>query len=156
MQNAFANATTIWESWFFSDNTFSHNHPMFGSSEVWLIQGVLGIQPHPAARGMHHARRRLNRMTLARSLTAPVAPHVAGFDRVLIKPAPPRALHAANGSFETPRGTISVAWAWRADGHIALNVTIPPNVRATVHVPTSGDAGGAVIQVGSGRYAWGG
>ena len=51
MNNTFANATTVWESWFFSDNTFSHNHPMFGSSEVWLIQAVLGIQPHPAARG---------------------------------------------------------------------------------------------------------
>ena len=28
MDNEFDNATTIWESWFFSDNTFSHNHPV--------------------------------------------------------------------------------------------------------------------------------
>ncbi len=28
MNNEYANATTVWESYFFSDNTFSHNHPM--------------------------------------------------------------------------------------------------------------------------------
>ena len=93
MQNSLNNATTIWvchyhaqhniralarrthynptlkESWFFSPNTFSQNHPMFASSEVrrttsddtmfvlsspfcagqvWLLQSVAGIQPHPA------------------------------------------------------------------------------------------------------------
>merc|ERR1712050_515658 len=79
MNNEFANATTIWESWFASDNTFSHNHPMFASSEVWLLQSVGGIQPHPSAKGMHH---------------------------VLIKPSPPSALQHASASFETPRGTI--------------------------------------------------
>ena len=108
MNNPFANATTIWESWFFSDDTYSHNHPMFGSSEVWLMQSVLGIQPHPAARGM---------------------------DRVLIKPSPPRALQNASGYFDTPRGRIAVSWAWRAADAFALNVSIPPNVQATVHVP---------------------
>ena len=29
MNNEIDNATTIWESWFFSDGTFSHNHPMY-------------------------------------------------------------------------------------------------------------------------------
>jgi hypothetical protein len=29
--NGMANATTIWESWFTSDSTYSHNHPMFSS-----------------------------------------------------------------------------------------------------------------------------
>merc|ERR1712028_102379 len=83
MNNGFANATTIWESWFFSDNTFSHNHPMFASSEVWLLQSVAGIQPHPSARGMDH---------------------------VLIKPSPPSSLERADGSFDTPRGRISTSW----------------------------------------------
>eukprot|EP00658_Telonema_sp_P-2_P055595 TRINITY_DN4418_c0_g1_i7.p1 TRINITY_DN4418_c0_g1~~TRINITY_DN4418_c0_g1_i7.p1 ORF type:complete len:942 (-),score=181.87 TRINITY_DN4418_c0_g1_i7:39-2864(-) len=64
MKNQFANATTTWESYFYSNNTFSHNHPMFGSYTVWLMQSVGGIQPHPAANGM---------------------------DRVLIKPRPPQA-----------------------------------------------------------------
>jgi len=51
MSNPDANATTVWESWFFSDNTFSHNHPMFGSAEVYLMQALGGIQPHPSAIG---------------------------------------------------------------------------------------------------------
>ena len=57
---------------------------MFGSSEVWLIQSVLGIQPHPAAKG---------------------------FDKVLIKPKPPRKLRHASGDYRTVRGVVSVAWA---------------------------------------------
>ena len=81
MHNSVCNATTIWESWFFSSNTFSHNHPMFSSSEVWLLQSVAGIQPHPAAKG---------------------------FDRVLIKPSPPTALEHASASFDSLRGRIQV------------------------------------------------
>ena len=120
LRNPWANATTLWESWFFSDDTFSHDHPMFASSEVWLLQSVAGIQPHPAARGM---------------------------DRVLIKPSPPSQLSWCNASFDTPRGRIAVAWR-RAPMHAGscdefhLDVRIPPNVVATVHVPTAA-AGGA-------------
>ena len=116
--NSFANATTIWESWFFSDNTYSHNHPMFSSTEVWLLQSVAGIQPHPAARGM---------------------------DRVLIKPSPPGALQHARATFDTPRGRLSVSWARHGES-LALNVSVPPNVRATVHVPAAPSA--AVLERG--------
>ena len=52
LNNEFANATTIWESWFFSNDTYSHNHPEMGSVETWLMQALAGIQPHPAARAM--------------------------------------------------------------------------------------------------------
>ena len=125
LNNPFGNATTLWESWFFSDNTFSHNHPMFASSEVWLLQSVAGIQPHPEAKGM---------------------------DRVLIKPAPPTKLDACQAAFMTPRGRIAVSWkrlshsgdkgeevhdCGRARAPFALNVSIPPNVVATVHVPSA-------------------
>lgn len=149
MNNAFANATTIWESWFFSDNTFSHNHPMFASSEVWLLQSVAGIQPHPSARGMHH---------------------------VLIKPSPPSGLQNASASFDTPRGRIHVSWARGAGNRFVLRTDIPPNVAATVHVPSAlgtevleggvnlvegravsapGGRGGALIfEVGSGEYSF--
>ena len=44
-------ATTLWEHWEYSDNTFSHNHPMFGSVSEWLFAWVAGIQPDPAAAG---------------------------------------------------------------------------------------------------------
>lgn len=38
------NASTIWESWFWSDNTYSHNHPMFGSVSQWLLQSLAGMR----------------------------------------------------------------------------------------------------------------
>lgn len=124
MENPFSNATTVWEGWYFSDNTLSHNHPMFSSSETWMLQAVAGIQPHPAASGM---------------------------DRVLIKPAPPLALTHAAGTFDTPRGRVGVSWA-RAAGKLLLNVTVPPNVRATVHVPSAAARpvreGGAAVRGG--------
>ena len=143
MDNAIVNATTIWEAWFFSDGTFSHNHPMFASSEVWLMQSVAGIQPHPAARG---------------------------FDQVLIKPSPPAKLDRAAGSYDTVRGRITTSWTrGAADASaVTLKVTVPPNVRATVHVPATStqgvregstvmeggrrEAGSVVFEVGSGNY----
>ena len=118
MQNSIDNATTIWESWFFSGNTFSHNHPMFASSEVWLMQSVAGIQPHPAAKG---------------------------FDKVLIKPSPPSQLSHAKASYDTLRGRIETNWVKDQEGRITLQVVIPPNVAATVHIPTTS---GLVEEVG--------
>jgi len=150
MNNPFANASTIWESWFLSDNVYSHNHPMFGSPEVWLLQSVGGIQPHPAAKGMSH---------------------------VLIKPSPPSQLQFASASYDTPRGRISISWKRTSRDERAtfvLDVVIPPNVIATVHVPAapddevreggrvltdgrlsaspSGRGGSLVVTLGSGAY----
>jgi|EP01049_Picozoa_sp_SAG25_P004594 alpha-L-rhamnosidase len=115
-----------WESWSFSDSTFSHNHPMFSSSEVWLLQSVAGIQPHPAANG---------------------------FDQVLIKPNPPSQLTHATGSFDTARGRITTSWS-RADEQqpVTLKLTVPPNVKATVHMPVGAEygvmEGGSVLEGG--------
>ena len=108
--NNLTNATTLWEAWFASDNTYSHSHPMFGSSTVYLLQSVSGIQPHPEARG---------------------------FDRVLIKPQPPPpgTLTWANASVTTARGVISTSWTLSIDGTFDLHVVLPPNVRAEVWSP---------------------
>ena len=80
----------------------------FASSEVWLIQSLGGIQPHPSAKG---------------------------FDKVLIKPSPPSQLQHATASYETVRGIIKTAWS-KSESKCILNVTVPPNVVATVHVPS--------------------
>ena len=84
------------------------------------MQSVVGIMPHPEARGM---------------------------DRVIIRPRPPTKLDAASGSFDTPRGTIVTAWGKTPTFY--LNVTIPPNVLAEVYipkpVPPAGGAGGATV-----------
>jgi alpha-L-rhamnosidase len=100
-------ATTLWEHWEFSDNTFSHNHPMFGSVSEWFYKALAGIQP---------------------------APDAVGFDKILIKPQPVGDLRWARASHDTVRGRVSSAWT-RADGKFKLSVEIPANARAEVHVP---------------------
>ena len=37
-------ATTLWEHWAYDDNTFSHNHPMFGSVSQWFYNWLGGIE----------------------------------------------------------------------------------------------------------------
>ena len=38
-------ATSLWETWKESDNTFSQNHPMFGSVSGWYHKWIGGIRP---------------------------------------------------------------------------------------------------------------
>lgn len=140
-------ATTLWEHWEYSDNTYSHNHPMFGSVSEWLFKGPGGIKPHPEA---------------------------AGFDRILIEPHVVGDLTWARARYDSIRGPVTSHW--RIDGdRLSLEVEIPVNATATIRVPTSdpssvteggrpastatavtplaADAlGGARFEVGSGRY----
>ena len=83
---------------------------MFSSSEVYLIQGLGGIQPHPDAKG---------------------------FDRVLIKPKPPKVgLDFTNTSVATIRGVIATAWhVSNITNLFTLTVIIPPGIVATIYMP---------------------
>lgn len=118
--NKLTPATTLWESWGTSDDTYSHDHPMFGSSEVYLYMGLAGIVPHPAA---------------------------AALDALIIKPAPPGlALAYVNASIDTHRGVVASAWRVLPNGTFELTVCVPPNTRAEVWMP--GPAG-ARFEVGT-------
>ena len=101
------NATTIWEHWAFSDNTFSHNHPMFGSVSEWFFSAIAGIQPHPEA---------------------------VGFDRIIIKPQVVGDLTWSKATYHSIRGLIKSDWS-RQDSTFQLDVEIPANTTATVYVP---------------------
>jgi alpha-L-rhamnosidase len=139
-------ATTLWEHWEFSDNTYSHNHPMFGSVSEWLFAWVAGIQPDPAA---------------------------FGFDRIVFRPQPVGDLTWAKARVRTVRG--EVRSEWRLDGHrFVLDVTVPANTTATVYIPGTNpaavregsgpavsaegvsfrgvEAGSCLYKVASGRY----
>jgi alpha-L-rhamnosidase len=139
-------ATTLWEHWEGSDNTYSHNHPMFGSVSQWLYHWVGGIQPDPEA---------------------------IGFDRIIIRPQPVKGLDWANTSYQSVRGKI--VSNWRRDGRrFRLDVEIPGNASARVYLPaqkpeqvTEGgkpaaqstgvefvrvEAAQAIYRIGSGRY----
>ncbi len=105
-------ATTLWEHWEFSDNTFSHNHPMFGSVSQWMMQWLGGIQPDPAA---------------------------AGYDRIIIQPQVPEGLNWVKSSYKSVRGKIVSNWIRQANGKIAYEIVVPPNTRATVRLPGKAD-----------------
>jgi len=105
-------ATTLWEHWEFSDNTFSHNHPMFGSVSEWFMKWLAGIQPHPEA---------------------------VGFDRIIIRPQPVAGVDWAEARYSSIRGEISVYWEKKKNTFL-LKVTIPPNTRAEIYIPSSDPA----------------
>jgi alpha-L-rhamnosidase len=147
-------ATTIWERWdgwtdengFQSPNMNSFNHYSLGSVGEWLYRYVAGID-----------------------LGAP------GYGSIVIRPRPGGGLTHARGEYDSVRGRISSAWKIE-DDRFVLEVAIPPNTTATVHVPSSDDvseggrpveeaesidvlsagAGETVLAVGSGHYEFAG
>jgi alpha-L-rhamnosidase len=102
-------ATTLWEHWEFSDNVFSHNHPMFGSISQWFFEDVGGIRAEEAA---------------------------VGFNRIVIRPGVFGGLTYAKARYDSIRGRVVCDWQLR-DGRLHMNVTIPFGAVATVYVPTS-------------------
>ncbi|MBI4893240.1 MAG: family 78 glycoside hydrolase catalytic domain [Acidobacteria bacterium] len=135
-------ATTIWERWdgyikgrgFQNPGMNSLNHWAFGSVGEWMWRTIVGLNPDDAAPGWAHFE---------------------------VRPVPGGGLTSAEGSYDSIRGPIRVAWD-AAGGFVTVRVSVPPNARATVYVPTSDPAsvteGGkpvkAVSEVGSGEYTF--
>lgn len=100
-------ATTLWEHWEFSDNTFSHNHPMFGSICEWNIKSIAGLAPLPDAEG---------------------------FNKIRIKPEAAGYLKWAKCEYKSVRGKIKTSW--KTENNIfSMDIEIPPNVSAEVYIP---------------------
>ena len=139
-------ATTLWEHWEYSDNTFSHNHPMFGSVSEWFYKWIAGIQVDSAA---------------------------VGFDKIVIHPQMTSCVSWAKGRYNSIHGVI--VSNWKRDGiRFKLDVTIPVNTTATIYLPSNDTAevkeggveiykvkdikfikmgnGFAVYSIGSGNY----
>ncbi|HYW96891.1 MAG TPA: family 78 glycoside hydrolase catalytic domain, partial [Bacteroidales bacterium] len=104
-------ATTLWENWGFKLHD-SKNHPMFGSVSEWFYKSVLGIQQ---------------------------SENSVAYSDIVIKPSVVGDLTWAKGSIHSMRGKISSSW-WRFGDDIHLEVTIPANTTATIHVPVLGNA----------------
>ncbi len=102
-------ATTLWEHWEYSDNTFSHNHPMFGSVSEWFYKVLAGIN---------------------------VGREAVGFDRVTIRPRPVGDLTWVKAAHDSVRGRIVSAWKIEG-GTFVLDVEIPPNTSGVVFVPAA-------------------
>jgi len=137
-------ATTLWETWTYSDNTYSHNHPMFGSIDEWFYRSLLGINP--------------------------AAP---GFEKIMIKPQPAGDLSWAKGSYESIKGKIGCDWKIEGS-HFSITISIPVNTKSEVWIPCKPESGiqengipitseikllgykdgYAVVEVGSGTYTF--
>jgi alpha-L-rhamnosidase len=100
-------ATTLWEHWEFSDNTYSHNHPMFGSVSQWFYNWLGGIQ---------------------------AAPEAVGFDKVIIRPQVVDDLLWVECSYDSVRGKITSSWQ-KKEGRILFKIQIPVNAEAAVYLP---------------------
>jgi alpha-L-rhamnosidase len=100
-------ATTLWETWKQSDNTFSQNHPMFGSVSEWFFKCLGGIRP---------------------------AADAVGFDKFVIEPFVGGDLEWVNASYESVRGMVSCRWRVE-DGEIDVEVEVPVNTEAVVALP---------------------
>lgn len=101
-------ATTLWEHWAFSDNTYSHNHPMFGSVSEWFFNVLGGIRP---------------------------APDAVGFDRIIVQPTVIAGLDWVRTRYDSIRGPVISEWRVE-DGRLNMRVVIPANTSAQVHLPT--------------------
>ena len=139
-------ATTLWEHWEFSDNTFSHNHPMFGSVSEWFYRALAGIN---------------------------AAPDAVGFDKIVIRPQPVGDLSWVKASYDSVRGKVVSEWR-REASEFSLHVRIPVGTEATVVLPAKGgtpireggspleradgvkllrrNEGNAVLAIGAGEY----
>ena len=102
-------ATTLWEHWEYNDNTFSHNHPMFGSVSEWFYKTLAGLRPDPEA---------------------------VGFNKIIIAPEVVGDLSWVKGSYESVRGTVSSEWS-RDGGVFKLRVCVPVGATATIYLPAS-------------------
>ncbi|WP_210508395.1 family 78 glycoside hydrolase catalytic domain [Naasia sp. SYSU D00057] len=121
-------ATTIWERWdsMLEDGSInpgemtSFNHYAFGAVADWLHRSVGGL--------------------------APAAP---GYQRIEVRPVLLDEIDWASTSHETPYGLASVEWR-REGTTFTLDVVVPPNTTATVHLPGVDEA----REVGSGRHTF--
>jgi alpha-L-rhamnosidase len=106
-------ATTLWEHWAGSDNTFSNNHPMFGSVSQWFFNGPGGIRP---------------------------ADDAVGFDKILIAPQVIGDLEWVKAVYQSARGPVASAWK-KTGGGLEMQVAVPVGATATVFVPATAAAG---------------
>ena len=98
-------ATTLWETWKYSDNVYSQNHPMFGSVGEWMFQSLGGLLP--------------------------LAP---GFKEFMIKPQPVPDLKYVNCDYQSVHGLIESHWK-QDEKHFILTIKVPVNTKAKVFIP---------------------
>jgi len=110
-------ATTMWERWdgwtpeqgFNDAGMNSYNHYAYGAVGEWMYARVAGID---------------------------LDPQTPGYKHIVIRPIVRGGLQHADAKLHSRYGKIESAW--RINGNeLELNVTVPPNATATIHLPSS-------------------
>jgi len=117
-------ATTIWETWKESDNTYSNCHPMFGTVSEWFYRWIGGIRPDPA---------------------------YPGFSRFHLSPNIPAGLDYAKCNYFTPRGEIISKWEKEGPGKVRFDFTVPVGSSAMVKIPSERLSDLAITEIRSGN-----
>lgn len=102
-------ATSIWETWKESDNTFSNNHPMFGTVSEWFYRWLAGIRPNP-----DHP----------------------GFKEFFVTPTTPEGLESINCTYNSPHGAIVSNWEKTKTGY-TYTIKVPTDTKAKITLPLS-------------------
>jgi alpha-L-rhamnosidase len=101
-------ATTIWETWKESDNTYSNCHPMFGTVTEWYYRWLGGIRPDSQN---------------------------PGFKTFTLAPATPEGLDFVYCNYYSPYGEIVSNWRRNADNSYRYEMKIPSGSTANVKLP---------------------
>ena len=113
------NATTMWETWWRSEDFTSRNHPMFGAVGEWLSSSVAGIS---------------------------MSPTTVGAKQILFWPRIPTnalVVKYASAIQGTQRGESAIAWQFLNLGdkldqgsvQVQIRILIPPATRGMVRLP---------------------
>jgi alpha-L-rhamnosidase len=100
-------ATTIWETWKESDNTYSNCHPMFGTVTEWYYRWLAGIRPIP---------------------TNP------GFKEFVLAPSLPEDLDSLHCVYHSAFGPIVSNWEKVGKGSVRYTINIPQGSLAHVNL----------------------
>ncbi len=103
-------ATTIWETWKESDNTYSNCHPMFGTVTEWCYRWLGGIRPDPEN---------------------------PGFKEFVLAPSTPDGLEFVNCTYRSPFGQITSNWKKESSGTYRYTLNIPMGSTANVALPVA-------------------
>jgi len=110
-------ATALTESWTALEEV-SNNHLMLGHLVRWFYSGLLGIDQ---------------------------ADDSTAYARLLLKPQVIEPIEWARGEYRSPRGRIASSWK-KEPGRLVLEVEVPVNATAEVHVPAG--TGARVLESG--------
>ena len=119
-------ATTMWERWNSDTGDVgmsSFNHYALGSVSGFLFRRIAGIEP--------------------------IAP---GFAKIRVKPIIDPRVRRGGGEYWSAQGRIKTDWKLGPDGGFTLDLEVPPNVLAEVHLPLADGKrypeGGREIKIG--------